>query len=236
MSSNSGAAIMQNSRITTDINMAESDARSEILTKLRNATHPLETSIFDRPSWRTPARESGSRQEELDKMLAEIKMLGGGTRQLGGPLDLKAALGSLVAARSIKRATSWENPLMEELRIEASLRELGVEMVSPHADKHLLSECDLGVTGADCALPESGTLFLCSSRQQPFVVSLLPRIHLVILDPKILREDIAQAFDEFKGKRFVCVTGPSRTADIELTLSIGVHGPKELEVWAINGS
>jgi L-lactate dehydrogenase complex protein LldG len=226
---------MDNNSFKSKSNIPEIDARSEILTKLYTATNPQEKSIVDRPAWRTPARVSGSQQEELDKMLEEIQMLGGGTRQLGGVLDLRAALGDLVAAHRIQRAVKWETPMLEKLEVAKILLDLGVEMISPHADKHQLAECDLGVTGADCALPETGTLFLCSSQEQPLLVSLLPRIHLVILDPNVLREDIAQAFEEYKGKRFVCITGPSRTADIELTLSIGVHGPKVLEVWALTG-
>jgi L-lactate dehydrogenase complex protein LldG len=91
------------------------------------------------------------------------------------------------------------------------------------------------VTGVDAALPETGTLLLRSSPEKPLVVSLVPRVHLAILRPAALRADLHQAFAEVKTDGYcVLVTGPSRTADIELTLTIGVHGPKSLYVWLLD--
>ncbi len=90
----------------------------------------------------------------------------------------------------------------------------------------------MGVTGADAALPETGTLVLRASAEHSQVVSLLPRVHLAIVRPAALRADLHAVLDEVKGDaRVHFVTGPSRTADIEKTLAIGVHGPKALYVW-----
>ncbi len=84
------------------------------------------------------------------------------------------------------------------------------------------------------ALPETGTLVLESSEEKPRVVSLLPRVHLALLHPSALRADLHHVFAEFKQKNYlIFVTGPSRTADIELTLTIGVHGPQALYVWVM---
>jgi L-lactate dehydrogenase complex protein LldG len=99
-----------------------------------------------------------------------------------------------------------------------------------------VAECDLGVTGVDAALPETGTLVLRSAPDRPRVVSLLPRVHLAVLRPAALRADLHQAFADVQGDGYsVFVTGPSRTADIELTLTLGVHGPKSLYVWLLDG-
>ena len=61
---------------------------------------------------------------------------------------------------------------------------------------------------------------------------LLPRVHLAIVRPEMLRADMHQVFAEAKDSHYlVFITGPSRTADIELTVTLGVHGPKNLYVW-----
>ncbi len=107
-----------------------------------------------------------------------------------------------------------------------------MELVSPNANKHEMALCDLGITEADYLLPETGTLVLRSSAEQPRAVSLLPRIHLAIVRPDMLRPDMHQVFAEAKDSHYlVFITGPSRTADIELTVTLGVHGPKNLYVW-----
>jgi L-lactate dehydrogenase complex protein LldG len=111
---------------------------------------------------------------------------------------------------------------------------MGVEVVSPYASNREVAECELGITGADFALPETGTLGLRSSIERPRTVSLLPRVHLALIQATCLRADLHQVLDEAKHDGyFVFITGPSRTADIELTLTVGVHGPKTLIVWVL---
>jgi L-lactate dehydrogenase complex protein LldG len=144
-------------------------------------------------------------------------------------------LEELVKTEGIKKATLWETQDLQLLDVAESLKRCGVELVSPQADPRQLAECDLGVTGVDAALPETGTLALRSSPEKPRLVSLLPRIHLAILRPSALRPDLHPTFQEFKNDGYLaCITGPSRTADIELTVTIGVHGPKALHVWALD--
>ena len=100
--------------------------------------------------------------------------------------------------------------------------------------EHALA-ADIGITEADYHLPETGTLVLKSSSEQPRAVSLLPRIHLAIVNHQMLRPDMHQVFAEAKYSHYlVFITGPSRTADIELTVTLGVHGPKNLFVWMLS--
>jgi L-lactate dehydrogenase complex protein LldG len=143
-------------------------------------------------------------------------------------------LAELIQLEQVKKVTLWETAELAELGVADTLRGLGVDLVWPHADKRQLAECDLGVTSVDAALPETGTLMLRSSPERPRMVSLLPRIHLALVRPSALRADLRQVFADVRDDSyFVFVTGPSRTADIELTVTIGVHGPKVLHVWAM---
>lgn len=178
-----------------------------------------------------PSRKLESSEQEIDNFINEVKALSGSTQKLK-PEDVTVALQTLVVENRINKAAMWKTPSIHELGVEQCLKKLGVEIVSPTANKYELSTCDLGITEADAILPETGTLVLSSSNEMPRAVSLLPRIHLAIVRPEILRADLHEVFAEAKQRNYlVLITGPSRTADIELTVTLGVHGPKELHVW-----
>ncbi|MEW6402235.1 MAG: lactate utilization protein [Chloroflexota bacterium] len=180
------------------------------------------------------SRPAESMDSEIERFLGEIKLLSGVGQRLAAD-DLAAALKSLISENGVRKATLWRTPYLGHLCAEHSLRDLGVELVSPTASKYDMALCDLGITEADFLLPETGTLVLCSSAEKPRGVSLLPRIHLAITRPDMLRADLHQVFAEVKeGHYLVFITGPSRTADIELTVTLGVHGPKKLYVWMMD--
>ncbi len=104
-----------------------------------------------------------------------------------------------------------------------------MELISPNAGKPAFAQCDLGITEADYLLHETGTLVLKSSEEKPRAVSLIPRVYLAIVHPSMLRADLYQVFAEAKDRHYlVFITVPSRTADIELTVTLGVHSPKNL--------
>jgi L-lactate dehydrogenase complex protein LldG len=177
------------------------------------------------------ARPSGSGETEIETFLSEIKKLSGVGRNLLPP-EIDPELKALIEEQNIRRATVWETPRLKLLGIAEILNSLGVELVSPNADKYEMATCDLGVTEAEYLLPETGTLVLQSSAGKPRAVSLLPRVHLAIVRPEMLRADMHQVFAEAKERHYLLfITGPSRTADIELTVTLGVHGPRNLYVW-----
>lgn len=200
----------------------------------RSIRHTERTSLSLRPAIYA-SRQAGSTESEIQLFLDEIKKLSGVSQRLA--LDgIAAALKTLVAENNIRKAMLWHTPLFEQIGLDNHLRSLGVDVVPPTADKHEMALCDLGITGADYLLSETGTIVLRSSVETPRTVSLLPRIHLALVRPDMLRPDMHQVFAEAKGSNYlVFITGPSRTADIELTTTLGVHGPKELIVWMLEG-
>jgi L-lactate dehydrogenase complex protein LldG len=185
-----------------------------------------------------PAIYDSRQPEELDfevaRFLEEVKKLSGVGQKLS-PIDIDSALKALVEEQNIRKATVWETLQLRRLGMTEILDSLGVELIPPNASKHEMALCDLGITEADFLLPETGTLVLRSSAEKPRAVSLLPRIHLAIVRPEMVRADMHQVFAEAKDSHYlVFITGPSRTADIELTVTLGVHGPKNLYVWMMN--
>lgn len=211
--------------------------REEILGKVREALgrRPGMPAPPIPPTARIAPRTPGEPEAELAQLLAEIEKLSGITRRLASRDELRTAVAELVRAEEVKRATLWSTPDLAGWGVGELLQTLGVELVPAQSDKHLVAACELGVTGVDAALPETGTLLLRSSPERPRVVSLLPRVHLAVFTPSVLRADLHQAFAEARDAGYsVLVTGPSRTADIELTLTLGVHGPKSLYAWVLD--
>jgi len=197
---------------------------------------PLSPSALPRTSPRPAiyeSRQPESTESEITRFLEEIKKLSGVGQRLSSS-EVDPVLKILVEEHQIRKATVWETPHLRRLGVAEILHSLGVELVSPNAGKHEMALCDLGITEADYLLPETGTLVLRSSAEKPRGVSLLPRIHLAIVRPEMSRADMHQVFAEAKDHHYlVFITGPSRTADIELTVTLGVHGPKNLYVWMI---
>jgi L-lactate dehydrogenase complex protein LldG len=102
------------------------------------------------------------------------------------------------------------------------------------------------VTGCDFALAETGTLILVSGSGRPRSTSLLPDTHVAVFGRDRLVESLEQVgillealhVDpalSMSGAMINFITGPSRTADIELTLTRGVHGPKEVHAIFVEG-
>ena len=97
--------------------------------------------------------------------------------------------------------------------------------------------CDLGITGAQFGIAETGTLVLESEREFNRIASLVPPIHICVLNAKNIRRTLGETMAilvKDLSRAVTFITGPSRTSDIELTLAIGVHGPAELHVIVID--
>ena len=107
--------------------------------------------------------------------------------------------------------------------------------------RQMASDAGIGVSGVDYALADTGTLVLLAGKGQARSVSLLPAIHIAIVNPDQIVSGLDDLFTLLRFERedkqltsaVTFITGPSRTADIELTLVIGVHGPQELHVVVV---
>ena len=96
-------------------------------------------------------------------------------------------------------------------------------------------DCQLGITGAEAAFAETGTIVVRSGPGQPRMASLVPLVHVAVLRrDRIFRSASHWAADPSarmgEGSNVVFITGPSKTADIESIVTLGVHGPKHLHI------
>lgn len=98
---------------------------------------------------------------------------------------------------------------------------------------------DLGVTGADAGLAESGSIVLSHGEGRPRMASLVPEVHIALLDVGFIERSLAHWSERNPGlpagtANLVVVTGPSRSGDIELQLNLGVHGPRHQHVVLVD--
>jgi L-lactate dehydrogenase complex protein LldG len=104
-----------------------------------------------------------------------------------------------------------------------------------------VSECDLGVTGCDCLVAQTGSVIVSTISAGGRALSVLPPTHLVIARREQVVPDLATAmallrkrYDKHWPSALSVITGPSRTADIEKILVMGAHGPKRLALYFID--
>jgi L-lactate dehydrogenase complex protein LldG len=100
-------------------------------------------------------------------------------------------------------------------------------------------QVDLGVTGAAFGLAESGSVVLIHGPDRSRLASLLPEVHVALVESDALHRSLAHWAAQEPGRvseatNTVVVTGPSRSGDIELELNLGVHGPRHVHVVLID--
>ena len=104
-----------------------------------------------------------------------------------------------------------------------------VAALSPHEDRRAFFAADIGISGVDFVVAETGTLVLSTRPDQPRSLSLLPPVHVAVAWREQITPDLFDLFAEVGREGLpAClslITGPSKTGDIELKLVTGVHGP-----------
>lgn len=159
---------------------------------------------------------------------------GHGVRVDDGEAGLRRVLADVCATEDVTSALVTAEPACAP--VTQILSDLGVSVARPGTPL-ANAGADLGVTGAVAGLARTGTLVLDARRAGSRTASLLPRVHLAILSAASIVEstgDVLRRLDRWcpdgLPSNLVLVTGPSRSADIELQITLGVHGPRALWV------
>ena len=101
------------------------------------------------------------------------------------------------------------------------------------------AELTVGLTKAICGLADTGSILIADGEGNPLQASLLPGIHIAVLCASDILPSLSDAMRLpiiRQARAVVVITGPSRTADIEMSLTIGMHGPGELHVFLVHGT
>ncbi|MDQ0340049.1 L-lactate dehydrogenase complex protein LldG [Caldalkalibacillus uzonensis] len=210
---------------------------------------PTPTQV-NRPRWtRHPWDHlcQGLTQSELvDQFEQELSALTGEVVRISTLQELPEAVSRWIQEEGCKRIVAWQHPsaagqvLTETLN---QLRDIHTTYWSSSAGREALiaaaEQADLGLVVAEHGLAETGTVVLYNRGEQGRLVSLLPTTCGVILHGSQIIPRLTQVLSQFKGivPDYSCInliTGPSRSADIEMDLSIGVHGPGRIVVFLID--
>ena len=171
--------------------------------------------------------------------------------------DTEEALGylsTLVSKLGITRCVRSAQDVFQQVAVDAPLQAQGVTVTAAfQQDEKTLEDGDsresiraqiaqagLGITGADYAIAETGSVILVPRRGLSRLASVVPPVHLALVRP----QDIVESLDDLfmlrrleyyrsggdMGSYLNFITGPSRTADIEQTIVVGVHGPGEVHM------
>jgi L-lactate dehydrogenase complex protein LldG len=187
-------------------------------------------------------------QDNLQRFRHEFERVGGVFHRVDVAAAVPAAIARLAAERGARRVVAWHGealgvdvaaPLLAEGLQASAAPATEVEAAERSRRRALAADADLGVTGVDLAIAETGTLILVSGAGRPRAASLLPPCHVAVFDRDALVASLLQAglaleawhdgaAPGTRGASINFITGPSRTADIELTLTRGVHGPREV--------
>ncbi len=170
--------------------------------------------------------------ESLDVTFArELTDVGGNFIYCEGEIAIIENLILLAEKLNLKKPFAWE-PAIQEL-----LNHYGFPV---YTGTSFFDDADAGITGCEALIARNGSILVSNDNLSGRRLSIYPPVHIVIAYASQLVMDIRHGLNKLKDKygdqwptMVSAITGPSRTADIEKSIVLGAHGPKELYVFLV---
>jgi L-lactate dehydrogenase complex protein LldG len=223
-------------------------SRDTILNKLRAARQPF-ADAAPRPQTYRPVAPIADEEDLLARFTAELTALDGEVFPVSDVNAARACILDLLAQHPTERIAAWHFKHIPVPQLYTAIQAAGYRVDYPHihnedrADELArLETAQVGLTGADAAIAATGSLVVTTGKGKSRIPTVLPPVHIAVIQRKQLRPRIedwmaAQRADNLaalQAETNVCfITGPSRTADIEKQLVVGVHGPGRLQVVVV---
>jgi L-lactate dehydrogenase complex protein LldG len=200
------------------------------------------------PGTLDPTPEIADPSARIARFRREFEALAGIVHEASSLAGVLAVISRLASTVATSRVLAWNDDAVGLAGLQAGLTAAGLTLAEPHLDQAgarrdtQMAELDaasIGITGVDAAIADTGSLIVASGPGRPRLASLLTLVHVAIVRPRDIVTSLrslirARPSLVTRGSNFVCITGPSRTADIEHTLSRGVHGPGEVHVILVS--
>ena len=215
-------------------------AREDILNRLRRAPQDLQGPRSDKPEL---AEAAWSKEERLKKLKEEMTAQGCEVFHLETRGHVLQQLSEICAREKLSTVVISDDDVVKSFGMAEWGKRQGITLLSAgqyqnrdEFKKALFEEAGAGITGADFAVAESGTLVLAHRESQARLISLAPIIHIAFVPVHrtvAVYEEVIEAIFSDKSQlpsQVSFITGPSMTADIQGAMFRGMHGPKKLFV------
>lgn len=203
-----------------------STARNEILNRLKNTVH----NVPEKPDFDAPVYHSIDKPLEIT-FKENLEALNGSVYLCQSEEEL------YVKVKNLLTPFNSENTCCAETEIQTQLKNFDVPF----------SECttlppsiEVGITGCEFLIAHTGSAMVSSAQKGGRRLFVYSPLHIIIASKKQVVDYLESAYLEIQKRyknnlpsQITLITGPSRTADIEKTLIIGAHGPKELHVFIV---
>ena len=243
-------------RFATGNSVTAKSAREEILGEIKRALHRERNSVPVRGEAVASASSqledvvSGIRKncehrrgELIEGFESEVTRIGGRFHRAADAESAFQYIEQVASVREARTIVAWEGQILDGIDVPRRLGEKGIQLLTETTEAELVRKsavADLGVSRVDYALSDTGTLVLLARNGQARSISLLPPVHIAVVKPDQMLSGLSDLFPLLRhaakvegrdlSSAITFITGPSRTADIELTLVVGVHGPQQLHV------
>ncbi|HPK53885.1 MAG TPA: lactate utilization protein [Smithellaceae bacterium] len=171
---------------------------------------------------------------------AKAEAVGGEVHAFSGKKEALSFILDFLQQESVAEVNGakalWaECPFLQETEKEEISRK--VCGVGFKIGREAAASAKIGISQMDWAIADTGTLVQNSTAVDQRLVSTLPDIHIAIISARKILPDLATALSRMSpadAAYLTFITGPSRTADIERVLTIGVHGPERLVIVLVD--
>lgn len=205
-----------------------SDSRSDILARLRAQQRSDQTPP---PAWRSRRHFPDLAERFTQSLVASA----GEVIQAESLETALLQLGELLQSLGARCVVANDEPPLNTVNLSERWSSLTWHIVG-HSEGDLRSFCamaDVGLSGGDAALAETGSVVVTSGPGKSRLATVLPPVHIALIPISCLTTDIFTWTAARQGPppaSMTLISGPSKTADIEQTLTVGVHGPKRFIV------
>lgn len=198
---------------------------------------------------RPRAGYGGAGDDPVARLAAEVELVGGRAQVVADFAEARAALERLLEQFAPRQALCWRHPVLERVGLAEILAARGVGrldydslvQLEPAERRQKMLAADLGISSTTLAVAETGTLAVASGPGQERLASLAPPRHVALVAADQIVPDLFDLFGEGPlairpeslPSNWTLITGPSKTGDLELKLTTGVHGPGEWHVIVV---